>query len=112
MLSGVYPYSAKVIRSSMGYVFDINLISLNYTELVDFLSKNKYNLVCADMSGVDLVKFKTPEKIALVIGNEGNGVSNELINIASHIVKIPMNNGVESLNASVSASIIMYKLGE
>ena len=113
MLSGVYPYSAKVIRSSMGYVFDINLISFNnYTELLDFLGKNKYNLVCADMSGEELVKFKSPKKIALVIGNEGNGVSETLINNASHIIRIPMHNGVESLNASVSASIIMYKLGE
>ena len=96
----------------MSYVFDINIISYNTTQLVDFLSKNNYNLVCADMSGVDLKDFKSPKKIALVIGNEGNGVSDELRKLAHGVVRIPMANGVESLNAGVSASIIMYKLGE
>ncbi len=112
MLGGVYPYSAKVIRSSMSYVFNINIISYNYPQLVDFLEKNNYNLVCADMSGEDLKTFNAPKKLALVIGNEGNGVSPELRQLANSTVKVPMNNGVESLNASVSASIIMYKLGE
>jgi len=113
MNNGVYPYSAKVIRSSMGYVFDINIISCSNTaQLIDFLSKNKYNLVSADMSGQELKSFKPQYPLALVIGNEGNGVSDELRKMSSQVVKIPMNNGVESLNASVSASIIMYKLGE
>ena len=112
MLNGVYPYSAKVIRSSMGYVFDINIISYNNAELIDFLQKNKYNLVSADMSGIDLKEFKPKFPLAVVIGNEGNGVSSELKQLSTQIVKIPMNNGVESLNAGVSASIIMYKLGE
>ena len=112
MVNGVYPYSAKVVRSSMSYVFDINIISYNTTQLVDFLTENNYNLICADMSGKDLKKFKSPDKMALVIGNEGNGVSDELRKLAKDVVKIPMANGVESLNAAVSASIIMYKLGE
>ena len=112
LVNGVFPYSAKVIRSSMGYVFDTNIISLNNTELVDFLQKNNYNLVCADMSGEDLKNFKPNYPLALVIGNEGNGISDDLLKMAKKVVKIPMQNGVESLNASVSASIIMYKLGE
>lgn len=112
MLNGVYPYSAKVIRSSMSYVFDINIICLNTPQLVDFLKENNYNLVCADMSGSPLKDFVPPKKLALVIGNEGQGVSNELRELADLTVKIPMQNNVESLNASVSASIIMYKLGE
>ena len=112
MLNGVYPYSAKVIRSSMGYVFNININSYNITQLIDFLSKKKYNLVSADMSGKDLKDYKPKYPLALVIGNEGNGVSPELKNLSTNIVRIPMNNNVESLNAGVSASIIMYKLGE
>lgn len=112
MLNGVYPYTPKVIRSSMSYVFDINIISMNTIQLVDFLNKNHYNLVCADMSGEELKMYKKPDKIALVIGNEGNGVSDEIMRLANSVVRIPMSNGVESLNAGVSASIIMYKLGE
>jgi len=110
MLNGVYPYSAKVIRSSMGYVFDINIISYNISQLIDFLEKNKYNLVSADMSGTELKSFIPKFPLALVIGNEGNGVSEELKKLSNQIVRIPMNNGVESLNAGVSASIIMYNL--
>jgi len=110
MLNGVYPYSAKVIRSSMGYVFDINIISYNISQLIDFLEKNKYNLVSADMSGTELKSFIPKFPLALVIGNEGNGVSQELKKLSNQIVRIPMNNGVESLNAGVSASIIMYNL--
>ena len=64
------------------------------------------------MSGKELKTFKCPKKVALVIGNEGNGVSDELMSLAKHTIKIPMDNGVESLNAAVSASIIMYNLGE
>jgi len=112
MLNGVYPYSAKVIRSSMGYVFDINIISYNNTELIDFLNKKQYNLISADMSGQDLKTFKPQYPLALVIGNEGNGVSPEIKKLSKNIVRIPMKNNVESLNAGVSASIIMYKLGE
>lgn len=112
MLNGVYPYSAKVIRSSMGYVFDINIISYNITQLIDFLDKKQYNLISADMSGKDLKDFKPKYPLALVIGNEGNGVSPELKKLSKNIVRIPMSNNVESLNAGVSASIIMYKLGE
>lgn len=112
MLGGVYPYTPKIVRSSMSYVFSVNIISMNTAQLVDFLKENHYNLVCADMSGTELKLFKKPEKIALVIGNEGNGVSDELMTMANSVVRIPMSNGVESLNAGVSASIIMYKLGE
>lgn len=110
-INSVYPYSYKGIRSSMGYIFDINYIDLDLNQLIEY--KNKYNisLVSADMSGELLDDFEPKnDNIALVIGNEGQGVSREIMTLSDSTIRIPMDNDVESLNASVSAGIIMYNL--
>jgi TrmH family RNA methyltransferase len=62
------------------------------------------------MEGESVFTYNAPEKFCLVIGNEANGVSDEVKKIAEQKVSIPMQNGVESLNASVSAGILMYLL--
>lgn len=110
-IDSVYPYSFKGIRSSMGYVFDINYIDLDLGELKEYKEKYNLSLVVADMSG-EIIDDFTPHShnLALVIGNEGRGVSRELMTISDATVRIPMQNDVESLNASVSAGIIMFNL--
>ena len=62
------------------------------------------------MNGVDIKDFNLDKSVCLVIGNEGKGVSEEMRKMASHTVSLKMDNGMESLNASVSASILMYKI--
>lgn len=99
-------YSPKSVRASMGGIFKVNVIEGARTEL---LKKIKAPVVVADMKGENLFEFEKGE-YCLVVGNEGNGVSEELKQIAKHIVSIPMQNGMESLNASVSAGILMYAL--
>lgn len=110
MLDGAYPYTPKVVRSSMGHVFNVNIFFYTYAKLVDFISKNKYNLVKADLIGDNIVEFKPKKPFALVIGNEGNGISEEVEKICNGSVNIPMNKTVESLNASVSAGILMFEI--
>ena len=67
----------------------------------------------ADMSGKDVNVIKpTKNKVAVIIGNEGQGVSDNFISIANKRVSIPMMPNVESLNAGIAGSIIMQKLGE
>ncbi|MBQ3214359.1 MAG: RNA methyltransferase [Clostridia bacterium] len=102
----------KVVRSAMGNLFDVNLYTLSSTEeFVDFANKNKLNLLVADMSGENLFKINSPlSNYGVIIGNEGNGVSEQLKTLANKIVSIPMKNGLESLNAGVSCSIIIYYL--
>lgn len=113
MIDTVYPYTYKVIRSSMGYVFDINLISTTYEELLDIKNKHGMEIIVADMGGDDISNVcKKATHYAIVIGNEGNGVSTTMRDMADTTVSISMSNNVESLNASVSASIIMYKFNE
>lgn len=113
MIDAVYPYSYKVIRASMGYVFDMNIIPITYDELQSTLEESGIQLIVADMDGKVLNDVcNIGDKYAIVIGNEGNGISSTMRDMADMVVSIPMQNGVESLNASVSASIIMYKLNE
>lgn len=113
MIGGVFPYNYKVIRSSMGYVFDINIIEMTHDELADYVKSNNMLLYCADMDGFDLSNTPaTSCKYGFVIGNEGNGISLQMKNMCNSVLSIPMQNNVESLNASVSASIIMYMLNK
>ena len=111
-INSVYPYSYKVIRSSMGYVFDVNIIDVSYEELKNFKTQNNITLLSADMDGQDIaeVKLQKSSNMAIIIGNEGSGVSDEVVALSDMVVSIPMSNNVESLNASVSAGIMMYLL--
>ena len=110
-INSVYPYSYKCIRSSMGYIFDVNFIETDYDNLLQIKQSYDLEFVCSDMNGVDIKTVsKLNKKFAVIIGNEGQGVSDKLTNISDIIISIPMNNNVESLNASVSAGIIMYLL--
>jgi tRNA G18 (ribose-2'-O)-methylase SpoU len=70
----------------------------------------KIPFVIADMNGKNVFEFSTNENVCLVIGNEANGVSEFMRNKATYTVKIPMENGMESLNAGVAAGILMYQL--
>lgn len=109
-IDGAYPFTPKVIRSSMGHVFNVNIFFFTHAKLVDFIKQNHYNLIKADLDGDSIASFRPNLPIALVIGNEGNGISENISNSCSGSVTIPMNDSVESLNASVSAGIIMFEI--
>ena len=69
-------------------------------------------LIVADMDGENVFTFPAPAQFTLAIGNEANGISYETEQAATHTVKIPMKETQESLNAAVSAGIIMYVLNK
>ncbi len=100
-------FSPKAVRSSMSGVFRSKIMR---GELDEILKVINLPIVVADMNGENVFNAKIADKFCLVIGNEGRGVSPELKNKADKIVSIPMLNGMESLNASVSAGILMYNL--
>lgn len=102
------PYSPKSVRASMSGVFFTKIYRAPRETLLDNLSTTP--IVVADMGGENVFNFLSPKRFALVIGNEGNGVSALLRAAATHTVKIPMTSTQESLNAAVSAGIIMYVL--
>ena len=91
----------------MSGVFRANIMR---AEIDEILSVINLPLVVADMNGQNVFELKLSKPICLVIGSEGNGVSDFVKDKADLTVKIPMENGMESLNASVSAGILMYAL--
>lgn len=102
------PFAPKSVRASMGGVFFVKLMSGSRSEILDVL--HDVPLIAADMNGENIFHFSAPEKFALCIGNEGNGLSDEVRAQANTTVRIPMGEHTESLNAAVSASILMYEL--
>ncbi|NCC70386.1 RNA methyltransferase [bacterium] len=95
-------YNEKTIRSSAG---SIEKIKMFFIEDEKILYKN--NLISADINGKNINKFKFPENYILAIGNEGNGLSENIIKNSKEIISIPISKNIESLNAGVSAGIIM-----
>ncbi len=105
-------YNDKVLRSTMGGIFRVNCVQ-GTLEDVSSLKELGYSIYKADMKGQNIFKTEINcNKIALVIGNEGNGVSQQVSEFCTNTLSIPMLNGVESLNAGVSGSIIMYNLSK
>lgn len=101
------PFSPKAVRASMSGIFKVETYTVKRQAVKEFIS---VPFIVADMGGVSVFEFNAPKEYCLVIGNEGRGISDEIKNIAEKVVAIPMQNGIESLNASVSAGILMYQL--
>ncbi len=104
-------YSEKVVRSSMGGVFKINPHIISRQDLI----KNKHNicdiLLATTLNSDILGKNCLPKsRFGVIIGNEGNGISAELYDASDMAVKIPMTSAIESLNAGVAGSILMYEI--
>ena len=70
-----------------------------------------YEVIACDMNGENVFKHKfRGTKVALVLGNEGNGLSEYTRKHVSNVVSLPMNNNIESLNVAVAGSVIMYQV--
>ena len=104
-------YSQKVLRATAGMIFDIPVKYVdNAQELRDTLKVLAKRIVVTTVDGGrPYFGENLKSGIALVIGNEGNGVSQEVLDIADVRVTIPMRGEIESLNAAVSAAILMYE---
>ena len=104
------PYSPKSVRASMSGVFFTKIYRANRAEILTVLTDTP--IVVADMGGTNVFSFHAPKRFALAIGNEANGISDTVQEKAAHTVKIPMQSTQESLNAAISAGIIMYVLSK
>ena len=81
-------------------------------EFISLQKDWKFDLIKADMDGENIFTAQINGQIGLVVGNEGNGVSEKISKLCNKSVKIPMKEGIESLNAGVSGSIIMYQINK
>ena len=112
LLDCVKATNPKLVRSSVGTIFQTNIYSVSCEEFLQLAKQWELSLLVADMDGENIFNFKTKEQVGIVIGNEGQGVSDSLQEICTHKVRIPMKDGVESLNASISGAIIMYEIAK
>lgn len=104
-------FSPKVIRSAQGSVFNIEVITDKDSGFLKS-AKSDFKLTSTALYGdcVTVKEMKTEKNQIFIIGNEGSGVSEEILSISDEIVYIPMTGKAESLNAAVAASIIMYEV--
>ncbi len=105
-------FSPKVIRSAMGSVFHIDIIAEADCDALLRAKENDFFITASALrkESVSAQKMTRCEKQIFVIGNEGNGVSEDVFALSDEIVHIPMQGLAESLNAGVAASILMYEV--
>lgn len=105
-------YSPKVVRGSMGAIFRIPFETTQ--NLAEYLTKfNNWGESYATVlhhESLDIRNIKFNKKSILVVGNEGNGITDETINCCNNKVIIPMDGKAESLNAAVAACISMWEM--
>lgn len=103
-------FNPKVVRSTMGAIFRIKIIE--YEDLKQTLreiKKHKFKIVVSSLQTQNTIYDITYHKKVIVIGNEANGVEEEIQKLADEKIKIPMLGKAESLNASVATGIILYE---
>ena len=102
------PFSPKSVRASMSGVFFARIMQVTQEEILSAIAGMP--VIAADMGGEDVFSYAAPEKFCLAVGSEGNGLSALVRSRADVTVRIPMDARTESLNAAVSAGILMYAL--
>ena len=104
-------YNPKVIRSTQGMIFHLNIIIRPLNEFIENLKKDNYKILGTKVtSGIDVKDSKTYSHFALIMGNEGSGVKEEILDLCDECLYIKMNEECESLNVGVATSIFLYEL--
>jgi len=107
------PYGDKALRSSMGAIFHIPIIEVEGLDWVNQLKELKVRLIATDLSASkSYEELDYHGGVTLIIGNEGNGVSKELLDLCDEKTIIPIYGCIESLNASIASGILIYKARE
>ena len=104
------PYNSKVIRSTMGAIFRVKIVECeNLKETLKKLQNNNFKIMVTDLNTEKSIYDINLQKNVIVIGNEANGVSEEIKSIADIRAIIPMFGKTESLNASIATGVILYE---
>ena len=111
LLDSVKITNSKLIRSSVGTIFNVKIHSLTKEKFIQIAKNwNQTVFLKADMNGEDVFSTKFDHKYGLILGNEGKGVSKILSKLCTKTIALPMENCVESLNVAVSGAVIMYQI--
>ena len=106
------PFGPKAVRASMGAVFRRRVWTMSSGEAILALKEKGVPLVAAALraDAETLGKWEFPQRLALAIGNEGHGLSSEMLEAADRVVRIPMEPGAESLNAGAAAAVLLWEV--
>lgn len=103
-------FNPKVVRSTMGAIFRVNVVECeDLQKTLKEIKKHKFKIVVTSLQTDKSLYSIDFNKKAIVIGNEANGVSEAIQNLADEKIKIPMLGKTESLNASVATGVILYE---
>lgn len=103
-------YNPKVVRSTMGAIFRVKVIECeDLKKVLKEMKKRKIKVYTTDLQTDKSIYDVDYQKSAIIIGNEANGVSRDILELADEKIKIPMIGKTESLNAAVATGIILYE---
>ncbi len=108
-------YNPKVLRSTQGMLFGVNIIRKDLIEVIDELKHKEIPVYGTRVEyGEDVTNLKEKDRqaFAIVMGNEGQGVREEVLDMCDKFIYIDMNDRVESLNVAVATSILLYELNK
>ena len=104
-------YHPKTVRATMGALFNLSVSTLPYDQLQAFLQKENLPLFGAALGeNAHPLPYSFPNRAAIAIGSEGAGLSQKILSMCIERVQIPMATGVESLNAAVAGSVLLWEL--
>lgn len=106
------PFHRRAVRVSMGNIFDIKVHhTQNFEKALLFLKEKGYTIISAEVvkKSLNLFNFVFPNKFVLILGNEGKGIENWVLDLSDYTVEIPIDSKVESINVALSAGIFLYE---
>jgi TrmH family RNA methyltransferase len=103
-------WNAKVVRGAMGALFHRPALICTWPEVDTFLAPNAVALWGADAAGTPLDEMTPPARLAILVGNEGAGLTPEGLARVARRVALPISSAVESLNVAVATGILLYQL--
>lgn len=109
--TSVSPFNEKTLRSTGGMIFNINIIIDDLSNIISNIKDKNIKVIGTSLNtSKSLETLEKIDNFAIIFGNEGNGVSEDILSLCDEVIKINMSNKCESLNVSVSSGIILYNL--
>ena len=109
--TSVSPFNEKTLRSTGGMIFNINIIIDDLSNIISNIKDKNIKVIGTSLdTSKSLETLEKMDNFAIIFGNEGNGVSEDILSLCDEVIKINMSNKCESLNVSVSSGIILYNL--
>lgn len=103
-------FNSKVVRSTMGAIFRVNIVKSNdLVKTISQVKKHGYKVLATSLDANKSLYEIDLKKVAIVVGNEANGISKNVLEAASEKMLIPMLGKTESLNASVATAVVLYE---